>query len=158
MEWIYILSVLLIVVGFLGTFLPVLPGVPIIFIGLLLMAWVDGFTKVSIFTMTMIGLLALLSVVIDFIASFLTTKKVGASKNAMWGMVIGGVLGLFAGVFGIFFGAAIGAVVGEFSAHRDASRATTVGLAAGLGFLVGLIAKVLLAVMMVSIFAYAYYY
>jgi uncharacterized protein len=158
MEWIFVLSVLLIVVGFLGTFLPVLPGVPLVFIGLLLIAWADGFVKVSLLTMTIIGLLALLSMLIDFVASFITTKKVGASKNAMWGMVIGGLLGLFAGVLGLFFGASIGALIGEFSAHRDASRATMVGLAAGLGFILGLVAKVILALIMLGIFAYAYYY
>jgi uncharacterized protein len=158
MEWILILSVLLIAVGFLGTFLPVLPGVPLIFIGLLLIAWADGFAKVNLLTMTIIGFLALLSIVIDFVASFMTTKKIGASKNAMWGMVIGSILGLFLGIFGLFFGAVIGALVGEFSAHQDASKATAVGLAAGLGFIVGMVAKVLLAIIMLGIFAYAYYY
>jgi uncharacterized protein len=158
MEWVLLLSVLLIIVGFLGTFLPVLPGVPLVFIGLLLIAWIDGFTKVSLFTMTIIGLLALLSILIDFVASFITTKKVGASKNAMWGMVIGGLLGLFAGVLGLFFGASIGALIGEFTVHRDASRAAMVGLAAGLGFIVGLVAKLMLALIMLGIFIYAYYY
>lgn len=158
MEWILLFSVLLIIVGFFGTFLPVLPGVPLIFIGLLLIAWADGFVKVSVFTMGIIGVLALLSIVIDFIASFITTKKIGASKNAMWGMVIGGILGLFAGVFGLFFGAAIGALVGEFSANQDVSRATAVGLAAGLGFIVGMIVKVFLALIMLGVFVYAYYY
>ncbi|MGV3582143.1 MAG: DUF456 domain-containing protein [Methylophilus sp.] len=158
MEWVLVLSVLLIIVGFLGTFLPVLPGVPLVFIGLLLIAWADGFVKVSLLTMTIIGLLALFSMLIDFVASFITTKKVGASKNAMWGMVIGGLLGLFAGVLGLFFGASIGALIGEFSAHRDASKATVVGLAAGFGFILGLVAKVILALIMLGIFTYAYYY
>ncbi len=158
MDWWLVLAGFLVVIGLLGTFLPILPGVPIIFIGLLLAAWTDEFVRVSVLAMSIIGIIAALSMIIDFIASFVTTKKVGASKNAIWGMAIGGVLGLFGGPFGIFFGAAIGALLGELSAHRDMSRATTVGLAAGLGFALGLIAKLLLAMVMLGIFAYTYYY
>lgn len=158
MEWMMILGIALVLLGFAGTFLPVLPGVPVVFIGLLLVAWQDHFASVSEWTMGGIGLLAVFAIGIDFFASFFTTKKVGASKHALWGIAIGGLVGLFAGPLGLFFGAAIGALVGEFLAHRDMSKATTVGLAAGLGFAVALVIKVVTVFIMLAIFIYAYYY
>ena len=130
MDWLFILGVLMVVVGIAGTLLPMLPGVPLVFAGLLLIAWLDGFTKVSILTLVIIGVIALIAWAIDFAASFVTAKKVGASKQALWGTVIGGIVGLFfGGLAGIILGPAIGAMIGELMAHQDKSRATTVGIA-----------------------------
>lgn len=157
MVWLIVAAFALIIIGFLGVLLPALPGVPLVFLGLFLIAWQDGFHQVSVLTISVIGALALIAFVLDFFVSFATTKKAGASKQALWGLAIGGVVGLFFGVFGLFFGAAIGALVGEFLAHRDLSRATNVGLAAGLGFVLALLGKLLLAIAMLALFAYAYY-
>ena len=159
MDWLFILGVLMVVVGIAGTLLPMLPGVPLVFAGLLLIAWLDGFTKVSILTLVIIGVIALIAWAIDFAASFVTAKKVGASKQALWGTVIGGIVGLFfGGLAGIILGPAIGAMIGELMAHQDKSRATTVGIAAGLGFVLALVAKWVLTLLMLGIFTYAYYY
>lgn len=158
MEWMLILGLALILIGFAGTFLPVLPGVPVVFIGMVLVAWQDHFAKVSEWTLALIGLLAVIAIGIDFFSSFFTTKKVGASNQALWGIAIGGVVGLFGGPLGMFFGAAIGALVGEYLAHQDMNKATTVGLAAGLGFAVALVIKVVIALIMIGIFTYTYFY
>jgi uncharacterized protein len=157
LDWLMISAAILVVIGVLGTFLPVLPGVPIVFLGLLLAAWADHFDKVSVMAMSLIGVMALIAIAIDFFASFITTKKVGASKNAYIGIVIGGLLGIFAGPLGLFFGAAVGALVGELITHKDMRRATTVGLAAGLGFALALIAKVVIVLLMLGVFFYSYY-
>lgn len=156
MDWMLIVGILLVLVGVAGTLLPILPGVPLVFLGLLLAAWADDFTRVSVWIVGLCGLLAVIGMVIDFVASFATTKKVGANQRALWGIAIGGLLGLFAGPLGMFLGAAVGALVGEFSVHRDMSRATTVGLAAGLGFAIALVAKVVVVLMMIAVFGFAY--
>ena len=159
MDWWMIVGIIMVVVGIAGTLLPMLPGVPLVFSGLLLIAWLDGFTKVSILTIVIIGVLALIAWAIDFAASIVTAKKVGASKQALWGTVIGGVVGLFfGGLAGIILGPAIGAMVGELMAHQDKSRATTVGIAAGLGFVLALVAKWVITLLMLGLFTYAYYY
>lgn len=159
MDWWMVLGLIMVVVGIAGTLLPMLPGVPLVFAGLLLISWLDGFTKVSILTIVIIGVLALIAWAIDFAASIVTAKKVGASKQALWGTVIGGVVGLFVGgLAGIILGPAIGAMIGELMAHQDQSRATTVGIAAGLGFVLALVAKWVLTLLMLGIFTYAYYY
>lgn len=167
MDWQIIVAVLLVVIGIAGTILPMLPGVPLVFAGLLLAAWHGGFNQVGVLTMVIIGAIGLLAWMVDFIASIITAKKFGASKQALWGAGIGAVLGIAGGIVGIIIGPAIGAVIGELIAHENSSKqatsqsatvkATTVGIAAGLGFVLALALKIVLALTMLAIFAYAYY-
>ena len=175
MDWQIIVAVILVVIGLAGTILPMLPGVPLVFAGLLLAAWQDSFDKVSVLTMVIIGAIAMLAWAVDFFASMITAKKVGASKYALWGAGIGAVIGIAGGIVGLIIGPAIGAVIGELISHQKANKesnnqtdiqtsskdatikATTVGIAAGLGFVLGLAIKIVLALTMLAIFAYAYY-
>jgi uncharacterized protein len=157
MDGIWIIAFLLVIFGFLGTLLPLLPGVPMLFAGLLLAAWHENFAEVSVLTMVIIGILALLAWGVDFFGSLVTAKKVGASKEAMWGVALGALFGIAGGPYGLIVGPAIGAILGELIAHKDTLRATTVGLAAGLGFILAFVAKIIIVVVMLSIFAYAYY-
>jgi uncharacterized protein len=158
MDWYWLLAGLLVVLGFIGLALPILPGVVLIFSGLLLGAWVDGFARVSEVTMVVIAAIALIAWVLDFFASYITAKKARASKLALWGTLIGAVLGVFAGVIGLIIGPIIGAIIGELIAMRNAGDATRVGVAAGLGFVLALVIKFVLSLLAISIFAYAYFY
>lgn len=157
MEWLWIFVFVLVVLGILGLALPVLPGVPLLFGGLLLAAWIDEFTKVSGTTIAVIGVIALLAWLIDIVASVITTKSVGASRQALIGTLIGAGVGILGGVPGIILGTVAGAVIGEIMAYRNLSRATRVGIAAGLGFVLALVVKLLFALLMIGIFAYAYF-
>ena len=157
MDWQILVAILLVVIGIAGTILPRLPGVPLVYAGLLLAAWHDSFDKVSILTMVIIGIVALLAWVVDFVASIMTAKKVGASKYALWGAGIGALLGILGGIPGLIIGPAIGAIIGELITHKDVSKATTVGIAAGLGFVLALAVKIVLSLTMLAVFAYAYY-
>ncbi len=157
MDWLWLLAAVLVLVGIAGTILPMLPGIPLVFVGLFIAAWLDGFAKVSVLTIIIIGLIALLALIIEFVASFITVKKAGASKYALWGAAIGGLIGFFTGPFGLIIGTAVGAAIGELLAEKETSQATAVGIAAGLGFIVALVAKVVLLLIMLAIFAYAYY-
>lgn len=157
MDWQIIVATLLVIIGIVGIILPMLPGVPLVFAGLLLAAWHGAFNQVSITTMVIIGFIAVLAWVVDFAASIITAKKVGASKQALWGAGIGAVVGIFGGIAGVIIGPAIGAVIGELIASKNSGRATTVGIAAGLGFVLALAIKIALALTMLAIFSYAYY-
>ena len=157
MEWLWLIVALLVFVGLAGIVLPALPGVPLLYGGLLLGAWSDHFTHVSVTTIVVIGVLALLAWLIDFFASVFTTRSVGASRQAMIGTVLGGLIGIIGGLIGIILGTVIGAVVGEIMASRDAAHAGRVGMAAGMGFVLALVAKLVLALAMLAIFAYAYF-
>lgn len=158
MDWYWIVVGLLVIVGFVGLLVPILPGIVFIFSGLLLAAWLDDFSRVSEVTMMVIGLLSFMAWAIDFFASYFTAKKANASKLALFGVMIGALVGILGGVVGLIIGPVIGAVIGEFIARKNSGDAVRVGVAAGLGFLLALVVKLVLAIMITSIFAYAYLY
>src|SRR5690606_41667236 len=93
----YLIAAALILVGLLGTFLPVLPGLPVMFAGMWLAAWADDFQRVGVGTLVVLGLLVLLSIVVDFAASMIGARRVGASGKAIRGAGIGRRGGLFLG-------------------------------------------------------------
>ncbi|CAG0982408.1 hypothetical protein MTYP_01834 [Methylophilaceae bacterium] len=157
MEWLWIVAFILVVLGLLGLALPVLPGVPLLFGGLLMAAWIDDFARVGTMAMIVIGILALLAWIIDIVASLITTKSAGASRQALAGTVIGALVGILGGLPGIILGTVAGAAIGEILANRDPRRATKIGVAAGLGFVLALAFKLLFAALMLGIFAYAYF-
>jgi len=100
----WFLAILMVGVGVVGVFIPVLPGTLLVFLGLLVAASVDGFQKVGWIPIVLLGLLAASSYVIDLIASAHGAKRVGASKHAAIGAIIGSVVGLFFGIPGIVIG------------------------------------------------------
>jgi uncharacterized protein YqgC (DUF456 family) len=148
----WLLAVLLVVGGIGGTMLPALPGVVLVFLGLLLGAWIDGFQRVSGVTMAILGVLTLLSYFIDFAATSLGAKKYGASGRSIAGAALGTVAGIFFGIPGLIVGPFAGAVIGEYTAHPDLYKAGRAGFGAWIGLLFGTAAKLALAFLMVGIF------
>lgn len=158
----YVLAAVLVVIGLLGTVLPALPGLPLVFGGMLLAAWVDDFEKISIFTIVVLGLLTLLSVVVDFWASAAGAKRVGASRLAVIGAVVGTIGGLFFGLIGVFVGPFIGALAGELLHrrsvhHGDIGDAAKIGFGTWMGIILGTVLKLALAFMMIGLFALAWF-
>lgn len=146
------LAALLVIVGLAGTVLPVLPGVLLVFGGLLLAAWAQGFTRVGAVGLTIIGALAALAFVADFVASWLGAKRVGASSRALVGAALGGAAGLFFGIPGLLLGPFIGAVLGELWARGGLAQAGKVGVGTWLGLLAAAIMKVVIAFLMIATF------
>ncbi|HSN88299.1 MAG TPA: DUF456 domain-containing protein [Thermoanaerobaculia bacterium] len=151
-----LLGGLLVLVGLAGTILPALPGTPLVFVGLLVAAWAEGFEKVGWIILTILALLTLLSFAIEIMATSLGAKRVGASWKAMLGAGIGTIVGLFFGIPGLLLGPFIGAVLGEYIALRDWGQAGKVGFGTWLGLLFGTAAKIALSFAMVGIFVAAY--
>ena len=148
----WIVSVLLVIAGIAGIIFPALPGHVLIFAGLFLAAWADDFTRVSGWTLALIGVIAALSYTIDFVAAALGAKRVGASPRAVVGAGLGTLLGIPFGLPGVLLGPLAGAVLGELTVHRQWKRAAGVGIAAWIGFLIGTAVKVGLAFAMIAIF------
>jgi uncharacterized protein YqgC (DUF456 family) len=148
-----IAAVLLVVIGMAGTLLPVLPGEPFVFGGLLLAAWADGFQRVGTITLVILGFLTALAVAADFVASAFGAKKMGASPRAVLGATIGAVVGIFFGLPGLVLGPFVGAVAGELSANRELLHAGKAGLGTWLGLLLGSVVKLTLAFLMLGVFA-----
>lgn len=153
--WLWLLSAALILVGLAGTVLPALPGTALVLAGIALGAWIDDFTRVGGLTLTVVAVLAALAWVLDYVAGLLGAKKVGASKEALIGAALGTVVGLFMGLVGVLFMPLVGAAVGEYLARRDHGQALKVGTATWIGMMLGMIAKVVLAFVMVGVFAVA---
>jgi len=152
----WVLAIALVLVGIAGAVLPALPGVPLVFVGLLLAAWIDGFKKVGWVVMTILGLLTLVSFALDFLATSLGAKKAGASKLAIAGGALGALVGLFFAIPGLILGPFVGAFLGELIARRGRKQAMRSGLGTWLGLVVGTAGRLALIVAMVAIFVTAY--
>ena len=152
----YMIAGLLVFLGLAGVVLPALPGMPLLFAGLLLAAWADGFQRVGWLMLTVLGVLTLLSFLVDFLATVFGAKRVGASRKALWGSVLGSVAGLFFMPIGLFVGPFVGALAGEYWHGRQLQQATKVGLGTWLGVVLGTAAKLALALAMVGLFAAAW--
>lgn len=153
----YLIAGLLVVVGLAGIILPALPGVPLVFIGLLVAAWTDGFERVGWLPLVVLGVLTLISVVIDVLSTVIGAQKVGASKLALLGAAIGTVVGLFFMPIGLFVGPFAGALVGEYVHGRQLGQATKVGIGTWLGIVLGVALKLGLAMAMIGLFAAAWF-
>ena len=154
----YLLAGLLVVVGLLGTVLPVLPGIALVFAGLLLAAWADGFDRVGAVGLVIIGGLGALGLIADFLASILGAKRVGASPQALIGATAGGLIGIFFGLVGMIVGPFVGAVAGELLARRELLRAGRVGVGTWIGLVVAAVLKVVIAFLMIAIFMAFYFF
>lgn len=151
----WVLSVALIALGVAGTVLPALPGTLFVLAGIVLGAWIDGFTRVGWPSVTVVTVLAVIAWVLDYVAGLMGAKKAGASKLALLGAAIGTVAGLLMGLVGVFFMPLVGAAIGEYLAQKDHGRAVKVGVATWVGIMLGMIAKVVIAFMMIGVFIVA---
>ena len=152
----FVLAGILILVGLAGAVVPVLPGVPLVFGGMLLAAWADHFRHIGTITLILLGILAALALLVDFLAGMLGAKRVGASTRALWGASIGMLAGFFFGLPGVLLGPFLGAVAGELSAGGRLDRATHVGIGTWIGLLFGTLAKLALCFTMLGVFALAF--
>lgn len=150
----WILAILLIVAGVAGLALPMLPGAPLLFGGLVVAAWAEDFAYIGTGGIVTLGILALLTYAVDVIAGILGAKKFGASRQGIIGSAIGTVLGLFFGLAGIILGPFVGAVAGELVAKKQFREAGLSGLGTTIGMVVGAAAKLALAFTMIGVFVF----
>lgn len=149
----YVLAALLMLAGLAGAVLPALPGIPLIFGGIWLAAAVDGYRHLGLWWLLGIALLGALGMTIDFVAGLLGAKRVGASRQALWGAVLGTFVGMFFGVPGLLLGPFAGALAGELLAGQSVLRSTHVGVGTWLGLLFGTLAKLVVSFAMLGLFA-----
>lgn len=151
----YILGGLLLLVGIVGIVLPALPGVPLMFAGMLMVAWAGNFSLLGPGMLVVLGVLTLLSVILDLLAGLIGAQRVGASRLALVGAALGTVVGLFFGLIGVVLGPFIGAFLGELAYSRKSTLATRVGIGTWIGLLLGTIAKIGIAFLMLGVFVLA---
>ena len=101
------------------------------------------------------GALGVAGIAVDFVASTLGAKRVGASRRALWGAAAGTVVGMFFGIPGLLIGPFAGALIGELASGNSVLRATHVGVGTWLGLLFGTLVKLVISFVMVGLFGLA---
>jgi hypothetical protein len=155
--FLWILAALLVLAGIAGTVLPVLPGVPLVFFGLVTAAWIDDFQRVGWEVLAFLAVVTVLSQLIDLLATARGAQKMGAGRTALLGGTVGLVVGLFFGLPGLIVGPFLGAFLGEYLAKGNFRQSGKAGFGTWLGLLCGIVLKVVVIVAMLGIFITAYF-
>jgi uncharacterized protein YqgC (DUF456 family) len=150
------LAVILAAAGLAGLLFPVLPGAPLLYAGLFAAAWAENFAYAGAKTLTLLGIMAALMYVLDFLASAFGAKHFGASRLAVIGATLGAIIGIFFGIPGILLGPFIGAVLGELFNRPNLRTAGMAGIGATVGLALGIAAKLSLAFAMLGIFVFVH--
>ncbi|OGR29309.1 MAG: hypothetical protein A2X83_00465 [Desulfuromonadales bacterium GWD2_54_10] len=148
----WIIGAILTLSGLSGLLLPIMPGAPLLFLGLLFGAWAEDFQYVGIRTLLVLAGMAALTYVVEFTASILGVKKYGGSRRAMAGAVLGGIAGLFLGIPGILIGPFVGAVIAELSLQHSLDQASRAGFGTVVGLAIGVAGKLAIGIAMIGLF------
>lgn len=143
---------ILLVIGFLGTFVPVLPGAPLAWIGLIL-GYFSSYNNISLICLVITGVIAIAVSILDNIMPVYMTKKTGGSKAATTGSTVGLIIGFFAGPPGIILGPFLGALIFELiKSNGDFTSGLKSAWGAFLGFLLGTGIKIITVLVFIWIF------
>lgn len=146
-------TVLFFAVGLAGIALPLLPGIPLIWLGIVIYGAFTGFKETGLLTMIIFTVLMFFTVVVDYLANLYGAKKFGAGKLGILFAIIGMMVGLLtAGFIGLIIGPMVGAIIGELLSGKDHRQAFKAGIGALVGFLSGTIIKFIIGLVMIGIF------
>jgi len=149
----WLVGALLTITGLAGLLLPLIPGAPLLFLGLLCGAWAENFQYVGLWTLLLLAGMAALTYVVEFIATALGARKFGGSQRAMVGAALGGLIGMTLGPMGIILGPFVGAVIGELSLQRTLDQASRAGFGTVIGLTLGVAGKFAIGIAMIGLFA-----
>ncbi len=145
-------------VGLLGSVLPVLPGVPVVLAVAIGHKLYFGAEGASWWLIGLLALLALLAIGLDYLATSVGARKLGASWRGMLGAVLGGLVGLFFSVPGILLGPFLGAFLLELAGGYEYRQALRAGAGATLGLVAGALGKFAICVVMITLFTVSVVY
>ena len=152
-----IVAGVLLVVGFIGTFVPVLPGAPLAWAGLLA-AYFSEYNNISIVCLIITAVIAVVVSITDNIFPVTMTKKFGGSKYAVTGATVGLIVGFFTGPWGIILGPFLGALIGELinkKGHSEGVLKSAFG--AFMGFLLGTGLKMIVVLGFIWVFVISFF-
>ena len=143
----------LMLAGLAGTFLPLVPGLPLIYLAFLVYGFFTGWIDYGFNFMLVWGIITLLLMFLDYYTGALGAKKYGASPAGIWGAIIGGFLGvIFLGFLGIIAGPFLGAFVGELLSGKTHTSALRSSWGTFVGYLAGSLFKVIIGLIMIGSF------
>jgi uncharacterized protein YqgC (DUF456 family) len=148
-----VLTLVMMLVGLAGTILPMIPGLPIMWLGALIYAVFTGFEKIGWSFLIVFGVLTALVQALDYVANLYGAKKMGAGGWGLFGAFAGMLVGLLsAGLIGLLVGSFAGAILGELLAGKKGSQALKAGVGTFLGFLGGTLIKFVVGCAMMGVF------
>lgn len=148
----WVIAALLMLMGVIGSFLPAVPGVILVFAGMVLGAWIDGFRRIGWVTLAILGLLAALALLGDMLGGLIGAKRVGASRAALLGAAIGGLVGIFFGLVGALLGPFLGATTGELLSRRRLKQSVRVGAGTWVGLALSMVFRLIIVFTMLAVF------
>ena len=144
----------LMILGIMGSFLPVLPGVPLSWVGLLLL-YLAPSVPINYWVLGIAFILAAIIYALQLVIPAMGTKKYGGSKAGMWGATIGLVIGIFVPIpLGIIIGAFAGAFIGEIINKSDSKSALRAAYGSFIGLLASTFMEMVVAVGFLIFFSY----
>lgn len=152
----FVLVLIIMLIGVVGAALPALPGSPLVFLAALGHKLWFGDRGGHWWVIAVLAVLMVVSLGLDFLATTLGAKKLGATWRGMVGAMVGAVIGIFFGPIGLLIGTVTGATVCEALGGREWREAGKAGLGAALGLLAGTLGKILCCLAMVGIFVFDY--
>lgn len=153
MPGIVVVVVALMVAGLVGSVVPFVPGPPLILLGALIFAIATDFQPVGWWQLAILAGLTLCSYALEQLSSAFGARKLGGSRYAALGALVGGIVGIFFGLPGVILGPILGAIGLELLHRKDLGAGLKSGAGAVVGMLLGVVAKLSLAVVMVGLFA-----
>lgn len=148
-----IVTFVVILIGIAGTILPLIPGVPLVFVAIAAYGWYEGFQAVTPKYLLVLAGFAILSLFVDYLSTTLGAKYYGSSRSGIIGALVGALLGMF--IFpplGIFIGPWAGAVVGELLSGKEWEASMRAGIGTLIGLFSGIAFKAILAIIMLVSF------
>ncbi len=145
---------LLFLTGLAGTIIPALPGVGLVYGGVLLYAFADGFAHISGASVLWLGLVALLALGAQYAGSMWGAAQGGGKKKALAGTFIGAFVGAFMGPVGIFLGAFVGALAGAMMEGHSAEKAVKVAGLSVVGIIGGSLIQFFLSLILIFVFLF----
>lgn len=144
---------ILLLPGLAGVFLPLLPGIPFMFVIALIYALIDRFQHLEGNELMILGGIAVLSLIVDYCSGIIGAKYGGASKKAILYGIIGLIVGVillppFGGILGLF----LGVLIAEIIQHRQGKRAIKAATGSVLGSILGIAANLVLGLLFIILF------
>ncbi|OGD65808.1 hypothetical protein A3F08_01815 [Candidatus Berkelbacteria bacterium RIFCSPHIGHO2_12_FULL_36_9] len=135
--------------------IPALPGVPLVFLGILIYAFYTNFTIISLSTILLFAGLMILSIIVDYTSGLIGAKKLGATKYGIWGGLIGLLIGLVFSPFGfisVILMPLVGTITGELIGGKKIFESSQIGIGTLIGYLIAIIIDLSIAGWMILTF------